>query len=152
MKDYTNTEKRIRDLVPRLRELRLGCGVSWTEKGKTTRGIVIRVSEDGDTFELDNRRVASLSYLAYAKKKHRPEDFDYEIIGHPITLEDILEAFPKLCFKDGHLWEGFKKSKNKSPVVPEEPRCEIMEFGVTWTPGKDFSQQSQECQEFIAHC
>jgi len=123
-KTMTNLEKtsaEIRRLVPRLMELSFGCriktktGIYLAEEWNTADGAYIVYKLGGDKAKPN-----------YAKL---PGNTKYRIIGHPITLEDALEAF-------------FTTKKANTEYINE--------LILIWQYGKPYDQQSPEIHDFVA--
>lgn len=131
MNKYKETENKIRDLVPRLKELSFGCEVYGDERFKER---VIKV-EEGNI------------YCDYEPQRIYEEGSFREIIGHKITLEDVLEAFcvlhPGITWVTNGLNNGAIRFIRESTVSTANQEC------FRWQYGKDFSLQSDECKEFI---
>ena len=124
-KDHTATEERIRELVPRLKELTFGCQI----QGIGGDEYVINETQL-DTYVCDNSFEFLFTDCSNVYESKKKEDF--KIIGHPITLEDVLDAVHQ-CEKEHDFdWEDV-----------------IMEILNRWQFGKDFSQQTEEAKEFI---
>jgi len=141
--DYTATEKKIRDLVPRLKELSFGCeyiGKQMKSPSKIHcifRGYVqlvgkidIKVEEFHDKL---NRGV-------------------YKIIGHPIRLEDVLEAYREHKKDSLEEFELIVDACGTFGFVYADGTHEWAKTDtaqLVWATGKDFSQQRDETKMFI---
>lgn len=89
-------ENKVRKLVPRLKELSFGCNI---KAGKETYLIISK--NKIDDFEEDGVQLLRTSINEYYNENNIEHSADVseanelEIIGHPIHLENILEAIGK---------------------------------------------------------
>ena len=132
-KDYSATETKIRELVPRLLECKKGAIFINPEDG--IKCEVIEVVESipflQSFYYIEENGSTEYTELNWQK--------DVKIIGYKITLEDVLEAIDP--FGNWGVIAGHIASINRreSSYVLE----------VSWDYGKDFSQQKEETKEFI---
>jgi len=142
-KDYTATEERIRELVPRLKRLTPGCAMQLF-------GIAPAVmigSFSNEYFEGSSAPEQSpLTYHFYQpiaaggykiEKVASKAISNFQIIGHPIRLEDVLEAVGDRAYDIVEL-------KSKLGSV-------LRYLYELWIPGKPFSEQPEETKEFITN-
>lgn len=128
----TVVEDRIRELVPRLKELSKGCRIV----------VSMRAAIDPP---LQHCRIINTDH----KQKYFGLDYGYhtgtgtcirndieEVIGHPITLEDVFEAL------------GISKEFviGGSEDCPSNDWIDIIR---EWEYGKSFDQQTKGTQDFI---
>ena len=175
MKNFQKTEDKIRDLVPRLKELSSGCHIK-NKNGDVY--IVIEVGEDKlkqrqptnydsrysfwnhydpqnymDVIKVSAYRFKSnwfsrtdIFYLNKDKSKtiwsNTERDQQFEIIGHPITLDDVSEAIdahytiapPKECVflyweRRGAIIKMKKKGRYNNLICAYLGRTFLVNFG-----------------------
>lgn len=120
-----SVEQRIRKLVPRLQELSFGC-MYRVCKGKRTGeiGIIgIITNEYGEYY-------ASHDFANVSKSELLRSDW-YEIIGHPIDIEAVLEAI-KVSIDHGAYRHHY-----------------FVQVCDRWQYGKPLSEQSDELIDFL---
>lgn len=132
--DYTATEERIRELVPRLKELSFGCIVELN-----TGTTLVCLKTYGDSFDA--------FYLKEGERRCPSKNQIRKIIGHPIDLEDVLEAGLAAGVEIDVFYRDYKRGEGFY-ICTEESFCDHG-VEVIWITGKDFSQQSEECKMFI---
>ena len=134
MTTLQKTETEIRRLVPRLMELSFGCKFYYRKEWR----------EDILTFVcayLDTGNTTSVCHLWEKTSESTINDFDInecEIIGHPITLEDVLEAL--MTFQNDEEVNVSRISDFYGLILRRD-----------WQFGKPYSEQPQEVHEFVAN-
>lgn len=141
MNDFTTTEARIRELVPRLQELSFGCEIFCC--GDTE--YIVDSEESKNCNSDKDERPMLLEVTAYCpEQRHNPwrngdctdtyldfeknlSDGEVKVIGHPITLEDVLEA----------IGVGVITAQQAHDLI------------IIWDGGKDFSRQSDEAKQVV---
>lgn len=123
MSTLEKTSAEIRRLDPRLMERKFGCKV----RNKRGDDIIIEA--------IDSSNVRLTQGIFSADK----EDWDsyFTIIGHPITLEHVLEAF----LKKG-IWCRATPMHNGINIETERDEC-TLEYGLP------YSEQSPEVHDFV---
>jgi hypothetical protein len=137
MTNLQELKNRIYEICPELKELKMGCKVSWTYEHslnsaskvlRTKKGIIvggygstnlIRVIFEGNKNATD----INLNKL--------------EIIGHPITLEAVLKAI--------------NKNNTGICINADGTFCQMTEgdMGYQWKLGEPLEKQSEECVNFL---
>ena len=131
MTTLEKTSKEIRRLVPRLMELGFGCEVIGYHDWKENKNGEWEFTKTNDVCtSYDGRRWCICVNGSYD---------EYEIIGHPITLVDVLEAIGR----------DFVLYHEKDAVCFYSKGSEEFEF--RWQYGKPYDQQSPEVHEFVAN-
>lgn len=132
----TTTLEKVREkiisLVPEIVELKFGCEI-LVHGQSDFRSRVLRVNKNGFSLFRQNRK------SIYLPKKST----GYEILGRPITLEDVLRAHCTMFdwFGDRPLEYRIGKTGQY-----EEQVASIYNL---WHLGKPLNEQSEECVEFI---
>lgn len=143
MKNFAETEKNIRDLVPRLKELSFGCLIyvagDHDRVFRIPDQVVVKQRKSGREY-IRLKGVSSQSWTEVEFEDFRNRA-DVKIIGHPITLEDVLEAVQK---KQSTSVEVFFDS-DKDLVIRQSGDGP----GGLWSLGKPFPEQPEETKDFI---
>lgn len=85
-KTQSATAEKIRELVPRLKELRFGCKILYEDK-------VLRCVDPDECIDIRGNCDGGSNYVFLLQDLDECEDKDgYEIIGHPITLVHVRDA------------------------------------------------------------
>lgn len=142
MNRHEKTAAKIRELVPRLRELSFGCKVSYDWGDENISHYIVSVYDGGNFVEVLSWAGGYSSSTPNLNINPR-----LKVIGHQIRLEDVLEA---LSFIVPNI-----KGESFYMVDPHGNFIEVfnsvlMKRDGVWEIGKPFSEQSQECQDFIA--
>lgn len=126
---------KIQELVPEIMELKEGCRVSHFLKGT---GTILRVEKhegESDTY--------CLGFLALPEPifEREPLNLNWEILGRPITLADVLRAIRengKLVYvrEDGSFY------------LEDEP-LQIYYSGYFWNLALDWDNQTQKVKDFL---
>lgn len=140
MKDFSKTEAKIRELVPRLKRLSFGCKV-FRDKFEG-EGVVLEKTGTEDCY---TARAAFSGLLGFSSNfikvlKLRHDD----IIGHPITLDDVFEAF-FISKVQLECIEYYSRGIRISHYSKENGFIDKF-----WEYGKPFSEQPEETQQFIS--
>lgn len=133
-------EDKIRDLVPRLKELSFGCEVMM-DQISGDRKFIERVTHDekyGSIFTQSGFQFIRDGDEFLLEDEH----FDSKIIGHPIQLEDVLEAI-----ENGTEYYLSIESSWEDKIVFRVNG--IYESFIYWEYGKPLSEQSEELINFL---
>ena len=139
--NYQETEERIRNLVPRLKELSFGCEFIWCNNLL----IVVDRNEMAGKVRAYPKITEKEIFRAIDTHRIKPKG----IIGHPIDLEAVLEALvvsgkPKpYCFFAGKIFEI------GDSLLSNSPETFLKRSVASWQYGKPFSEQDEETQLFI---
>lgn len=128
-------ERKIRELVPRTMKLSFGCEVIW---GSWKYIIAGGLKEDSGryTLMLTNGGGQIKDNGAYI-----PMEYFNKIIGHPITLSDILEAMHAYSKTNRSCWVAINLKGGFMDY--EGGGYEPEENGIQWHFGKPFSSQTE---------
>jgi len=150
MTKFEKVEAKIRELVPGLMGLNVGTLIQFREKStiygmiQFEKGDVVRYGGSTDKYgtwilPLDKQSPSFHPFQCNEKMR------DFEIIGHPITLGDVLEAINRFYVSDG-LASSFEVSGVGTFI-----ECDYVEFSwkciahgikkVRWIYGLPFNKQ-----------
>ena len=119
--------KKIHALLPELLELSFGCEVST---GGFTNWIMLNTEQ-----AVKQEVIGNSWYIGKPLKGS-----DHKILGHPITLNEIIEVLP----------EEYGYSKAKGFVkFHKEPRQHYTREAVYWAKGLPLEKQSPETIKFL---
>jgi hypothetical protein len=128
-------EKRIRELVPSLQELSFGCEFKiYTEP--VERLAYIKSYGDGYNTVCTVRKNGDV----YTVLRPRSEIESWEILGHPIQLQDVMMAIEK---KNDHFEKGWSISIDGFFIKDGEM------LPIWWDLGKPLNGQSEEVITFL---
>lgn len=137
--------KRIHELVPSSMELTFGCEVmfnkhrtkviqeEYVEESNGCKSFILRY-EENDKFE--EMRIG---------REYPPEEgdgdwmYDFEILGHPITLSDVLRAMEQILTDNGIYTKD----------AYEQVFLQVISDPGRWDLTKNLSEQSQETIDFL---
>lgn len=140
---YEKISNRIYELVPRLKELSFGC--KFLYESEWNDNILTFVCS-----YLDTGRSVSVCHLWDPDSESTINNFkkeDCKIIGHPITLEDVLEVINnkkknRFFLSDSSLIWSY-------PVNKKDCESELKIQAVWSKRNKPLSEQSDELGEFL---
>jgi len=124
--------------IPEIMELKFGCKV---ETGKNRDKAIIFYSKNNQIWiNYDNSNNTNYFNLS--------DERNYQILGRPITLEDVLMVIPEnkknvYSLETTNTFIGSKK-KNLFEFNHMHTRT-----GVFWIPNKDINNQPQETIDFL---
>lgn len=129
-KKLEKLEAKIRELVPRLKELSFGCEVRISDFYLPNEGSAIVIFNDKKMISVicDNKVRKDFRY-------GNVPNHDFETIGHPITLEDVLESI-----------EEYKKQKFN---VQTTSAAALFVASNHWQYGKHLPQQPKKTINFL---
>jgi hypothetical protein len=162
MTTLEKTSAEIRRLVPRLMEETRNCKFLYTKGfGCLNKPYtVVCIIDDNELDYMhriirfhfnrpgDGDRVEKVFFVAHKNSKshtgldQEKEWNDCKIIGHPITLEDVLEAI-----KEQHPYKNLSYVDNRCNEVISGITLDVI---TSWQYGKPYDQQSPEVHEFVA--
>ena len=137
MTDYSKTSARIREILPRLMELTPGCWIADQFEGENTPWMVGLYAPGGQRLIMSEEVT---DHCGHMNLDHKRDDF--EIIGHPIKLEDVLEAFSSVRTHYSGIYvetDGYAYSK-------EDDMTPLF----IWKYGKTFDDQPGKTKQFIS--
>lgn len=129
---YKPLAEKIYEMVPRLKELSFGCLID----------VRIPFEDTGEEVCIDTYKSKEDVYVKTDYETYHEEEF--AIIGHPITLESVLEAINKggtQCKET-----GIKDSGRFIAPYLNNSKLE----NASWDYGKPLSEQSDEVGEFLS--
>ena len=127
---YQPLADKIMSLVPRLKELNNGCEIKLSFNNPDMR--TVRVIDSDDVKVLTRQVSPKLEHNdSQVYFRFRSDINKDQVIGHPITLEDVLGASDGLGFSNGFIY-NFENSNYK------------------WQYGKHLQDQSDELGEFLS--
>lgn len=128
LKEYIQKE------IPEIMELKFGCEVGYTLRGKSHWHLVVH--KDGDYIWIVASLLGGKTWNGSTKKVHIDEL--NRIHGRPITLEDVLRVF-------GKIHDNIPFAETYQKVF----RQDLESLLSVWRLGKPLNQQSEETIEFL---